>query len=94
VLSVKWITLLEKSKLGMKEITLTVDDASLDTVLTILNNLKSGLITSIKSDAALQRKTVHYQAKKAGVIYEHESGTNDKSGKYSAAAYKDRLKKK
>ena len=77
----------------MSEIKLTVDDANIDTILTILNNLKSGLITHIETNETVKRRVSQYKPKSAGVIYEHESGTNDTSGKYSASAYRERLKK-
>ncbi len=74
------------------QITLTVSDEHADTLLTILNNLKSGLITSIDTNTKNSTST-QYQPK-SKVIYEHESGTQDTSGKYSASAYRQRLKKK
>ena len=77
----------------MKKIELTVSDENIEIVMSILNNLKSGLISSIKTDANI-KNTPRYTPKKVGVIYEHESGTNDTSGKYSASAYKERLKKR
>ncbi|MDF1878960.1 hypothetical protein JHD46_04825 [Sulfurimonas sp. SAG-AH-194-C20] len=72
------------------QITLTVSNENVDTLLTILNNLKSGLITNIQTDAKV---STQYQPK-SKVIYEHESGTHDTSGKYSASAYRERLKRK
>ena len=79
----------------MKKITLSVDDKNLETVLTILENLKNGLIEKIETDINFQRKSTQYKPKKSGVIYEHESGTNDTNGKYlSASAYKKRLQNK
>ena len=78
----------------MSEIKLTVPEVHLETVLHILNNLKSGLINSIETDSNKKIRTPQYQPKHSGVIYEHESGTHDTSGKYSAKAYKERLKKK
>ena len=77
----------------MKKITLHIEDENLQIVMTILENLKSGLITKIESDGVKELKSTQYQPKNNGVIYEHESGTNDVSGKYSAQAYKARLKK-
>jgi len=76
----------------MSQIKLTIDDKNLDTVMTILNNLKSGLITNIETDGKAKTST-QYQPK-TKVIYEHESGTHDTSGKYSASAYRERLKKR
>lgn len=76
----------------MNKITLSVNDENLDILLSILNNLKSGLITEMQINTKAQVKQTQYQPKNKGVIYEHESGTNDSSGKYSASAYKKRLK--
>ena len=76
----------------MNEIKLTVDDENLQTVVSILQNLKSGLIVSMQTTK--KTKTTQYQPKSSGVIFEHESGTNDTSGKYSLKAYKERLKKR
>jgi len=78
----------------MSEIKLTVPETHIETVLHILNNLKSGLIHSIETDTKSKTKISQYKPKHSGVIYEHESGTHDTSGKYSAKAYKERLKKK
>lgn len=75
----------------MNKIILSVKDENIGTVMTILNNLKDGLITSIET--GMKSRTSQYRPK-AKVIYEHESGTHDTSGKYSAAAYRERLKKK
>jgi len=78
----------------MKEIKLLVKDENIETILHILNNLKSGLISEIQTEQTKKPlKKTHYQPKKSGVIFEQESGTNDTSGKYSANAYRERLKK-
>jgi len=74
----------------MQEIKLSVNDENIETLLIILNNLKSGLILDIQTTKTT--KKTQYQPKN-GVIYEHESGTKDTNGKYSAAAYKKRLQK-
>jgi hypothetical protein len=74
------------------QIKLTVSDENIDTLLTILNNLKSGLITNIETNAKSSVST-QYQPKNK-VVYEHESGAHDTNGKYSASAYRERLKKK
>ena len=71
----------------MNSITLEVADANLQTVLSILENLKEGLIT----DMALNGKSTkvrqtQYQPKPNRVIKEEESGTRDTSGKYASAA--------
>ena len=78
----------------MKKIILDVEDKNLETVIMILENLKNGLISNIENCSVTKevRKT-QYQPKSSSVIYEHESGTNDISGKYSTKAYKARLKK-
>ncbi|MDF1884518.1 hypothetical protein JHD49_11255 [Sulfurimonas sp. SAG-AH-194-C21] len=74
------------------QIKLTVSEENVEILLTILNNLKSGLITNIeKNDKS--RVSTEYQPK-SKVIYEHESGTHDTTGKYSASAYREKLKRK
>ena len=80
----------------MNEIKLSVNDENLDTVLTILNNLKDGLIDNIQTNCKSTKiKTTKYKPKTNTIIREEESGTNDSSGKYaSASAYKQRLKRK
>ncbi len=81
----------------MNEIKLSVEDKNLETVLTILQNLKTGLITELQCNAeSLSPKRVtQYQPKVNTIIKEENSGTSDKSGKYaSVSAYKQRLKKK
>ncbi len=80
----------------MNEIKLSVDDKNLDTVLSILNNLKDGLILDIKTDANVKRKVgkTQYQPKNNKIIREENSGTNDSSGKYiNISAYRQKLKK-
>ncbi len=78
----------------MSEIKLTVDDTNIEIVLSILNNLKSGLISSIETDSKASIKATQYKPQSKGVIYEHESGANDTTGKYSASSYRERLKRK
>ena len=78
----------------MNKITLSVDDSNLETVMTIVNNLKSGLISKIETNGKSISKQTRYQPKTNTIIHEQNSGTNDTSGKYSASAYRDRLKKK
>lgn len=81
----------------MNEIKLSVDDKNLETVLTILENLKVGLIETVETNGQISkvRRATQYQPKTNTIIREEESGTSDKSGKYAnAAAYKDRLKRK
>ncbi|RUM64457.1 MAG: hypothetical protein DSZ04_02490 [Sulfurimonas sp.] len=78
----------------MSEIKLTVDDVNIKIVLSILKNLKSGLISSIETNLSTSIKKTHYKPQRQGIIYEHESGANDTQGKYSISAYKERLKRK
>ena len=81
----------------MNEIKLSVDDKNLETVLTILENLKVGLIDIVETNGQVSkmRRATQYQPKTNTIIREEESGTSDKSGKYvNASAYKDRLKRK
>ncbi len=81
----------------MNEIKLSVKDENLETVLTILQNLKLGLISEIetKSEKTGTKRASQYQPKLNTIIREENSGTADSSGKYSnAAAYKQRLKRK
>ena len=78
----------------MQEIKLKVEDKNLETLMTILNNLKSGLINEIETTGKI-RRTTQYKPKINSVIKEEESGTADSSGKYiNPAAYKQRLKNK
>ena len=78
----------------MSEIKLSVDDKNLDTILTIINNLKAELISDIQINGkSTTAKTTKYQPKTNTIIKEENSGTNDTSGKYiNPAAYKQRLK--
>ena len=79
----------------MNEIKLSVDDKHLETMLSILENLKSGLISNIEINAkASKSRATQYQPKANRIIKEQDSGVNDSSGKYiNPAAYKQRLKK-
>ena len=77
----------------LNEIKLSVSDENLETVLTILNNLKLGLISNIESSAQVKTRSTQYQPKTNTIIREENSGTNDTSGKYSANAYRDKLKR-
>jgi len=78
----------------MNEIKLLVDDKNLQIVLSILDNLKDGLITEIQTNGKKAKsKTTQYQPRTNTIIKEEESGTADKSGKYiNPLAYKQRLK--
>ena len=80
----------------MNKITLSVNDENVETVLTVLNNLKAGLINEIVTNGeSIKRSPTQHQPKSNTIIREEDSGTNDTSGKYSnAAAYKRRLKRK
>ena len=79
----------------MNEIKLSVSDENLETVTTILNNLKDGLIIKIETNGKVKAKHTQYKPKANTIIREEDSGTNDISGKYaSASVYRDRLKKK
>jgi len=79
----------------MNEIKLSVNDENLETVLTILNNLKDGLIDNIKTNGKSAKiKNTRYKPKTNTIIREEDSATNDKSGKYSVSAYRERLKRK
>lgn len=79
----------------MNKITLSVDDKNLETLLTVLKSLKSGMIDNIEINGAPNKvKQTQYQPKTNTIIREEESGTNDKSGKYaSVSVYKKRFKK-
>ena len=80
----------------MNEIKLSVEDAELQTVLNILENLKSGLIKNIEVNSKSNKvRHTQYQPKTNNIVREEDSGVNDSSGKYAnPAAYKQRLKKK
>jgi len=81
----------------MHQITLSIDNKNLETVMNILQNLKYGLIDKIETNSKISnvKKTTQYQPKTNTIIREEESGTSDTSGKYiSAKAYKNRLKVK
>jgi len=79
----------------MKKITLSVNDDNLETLLTVLNNLKEGLVHSLEIDGKKPVVSTQYKPKANRIIREEESGTNDSSGKYlNPMAYKQRLQKK
>lgn len=78
----------------MQEIKLKIEDENLEIVMSILNNLKDGLISHIESSGKTAR-TTQYKPKINTIIREEDSGTADTSGKYiNPAAYKQRLKKR
>jgi hypothetical protein len=80
----------------MNEIKLSVDDKNLEIVMTVLENLKDGLISNIStSGAKTKSRPTQYQPKTNTIIREENSGTNDSSGKYaSATAYRQKLQNK
>ena len=79
----------------MNEIKLSVNDEHLETLLTILHNLKDGVVSNIQVNNKTKTRTTQYQPKTNTIIREENSGTNDSSGKYiNVSAYKQRLKKK
>ncbi len=74
----------------MKQIKLNVQDDKLEIVLTILNNLKDGLINSIEVDENKIFANTKYQPKLNKIYDEDEKP----QGKYlSAKAYKTKLEK-
>ncbi len=81
----------------MNEIKLSVEDKNLETVLTVLQSLKTGLISEIDTGTKVGKvkRTTQYQPKTNTIVREENSGTADTSGKYiNASAYKERLKNK
>ncbi len=74
----------------MKQIILNVEDKELQTLMTILNNLKEGLIHSIDGQAPKKSRPGKYNPKVGKAIDEREKP----AGKYaSKAAYKSKLGK-
>ncbi len=87
----------------MAKIVLDVSDENLSSVITVLNSLKEGLITSLEVNASVQsspspkplKKHLKYQPKTAKVIYEQEQQELEKMGKYiNPAEFKKRLGKR
>ena len=75
----------------MSKITLEVSDSNVETVLTILNNLKSGLIVAVHVDEKKSKPKAMYIPKTKKVIKENEPVT----GKYmSPSAFKKKLQEK
>ena len=75
----------------MKQIKLNVQDDKLEIVLTILNNLKNGLISSVEIDDSKISSSTKYQPKLNKIFDENEKP----QGKYlSASAYKTKLEKR
>ena len=80
----------------MNDITLKVDDKNLQTLLTILENLKEGLIEEMTVNGkSSSLNSTQYKPRVNTIIKEEESGTHDTSGKYaSITLYKQRLQKR
>jgi len=75
----------------MAKIVLEIKDENIDSVMSILENLKDGLISSITLEGKQPVKSTKYQPKQNTIIRENETP----QGKYiDPAAYKKRLKKK
>jgi hypothetical protein len=75
----------------MKQIKLNIEDDKLEIVLTILNNLKNGLISSIENSEINILSSTKYQPKLNKIISENEKP----QGKYlSSSSYKAKLEKK
>jgi hypothetical protein len=72
----------------MSQIVLNVKDENIATVLSILENLKAGLIDNIEA-STVNNKRVRYQPNNNAIINENQRPT----GKYaSKTEYKNRLK--
>ena len=82
---------LQNKDIFMKKITLHVDDKNYATVMTVLTNLKEGLIESIDDQKSVQaKKHAQYKPREGKAINEGEKPT----GKYiSRSEFKNRLKK-
>lgn len=79
-----------KREISVKKIVLNVSDENMQTVMTILTNLKSGLIENIDAEGLKPSRKASYTPKDGKIVDEAEKP----SGKYiSASAYKSRLKK-
>jgi len=80
----------------MNEIKLSVKDENMQVILTILQNLKQGLIEDIttSNQPVKAERNTQYQPKTKTIIREEDSGTADTSGKYmNPTSYKQRLKR-
>jgi len=74
----------------MKKIVLNVEDKKFQTVMTILENLKEGLIEGIESPKQTKSRQASYQPNSGKIIDENQKP----SGKYSSRAdYKAKLRK-
>lgn len=80
----------------MNEIKFSVKDENLEIILTILENLKDGLISDLSTNSRHTKSSpTQYKPKVNTIIREENSGTNDVTGKYvNANAYRQRLKDK
>lgn len=79
-----------KREISVKKIVLNVSDENMQTMMTILTNLKSGLIENIDAQGLKSSRKASYTPKDGRIVDEAEKP----SGKYiSASAYKNRLKK-
>ncbi len=80
----------------MSKIVLDVDDKNIDIVLTILNNLKTGMIKNISAptnsiNSRIQEKKL---VKEQQILKDEFMCSSPSTGKYlSRAAYKNKLKK-
>ena len=80
----------------MSKIVLDIDDKNIDTVLTILNNLKAGLIKNISAPTnSINSRIQEKRLLKEQTKHEDEfMSSSPSSGKYlSKAAYKNKLRK-
>lgn len=77
----------------LSKITLDVDKQNLDTVLTILNNLKAGLVNNIDVDQkGILNKIQNKKAAKKQAVLEDEFISKPTNSKYlSRDAFKQRL---
>ena len=72
----------------MSTITINVKDINIQTVMTILENLKAGLIEDIEVDNKTIKKRTQYQPKTNNIVKE---GEQTQSKYVNAATYKKRL---
>jgi len=78
----------------MNKIELSIEDKNLDIVLSIINNLKDGLISGIEISKKDKYKT-NYQPKTKQIILEENASTSSLQGKYlNPKAYKQKMQKK
>jgi len=78
----------------MNTIKLSIEEKNLELVLSILNNLKDGLISDITVDKQEKYKT-KYQPKTNQIILEENASASSLHGKYlNPKAYKQKIQKK